>query len=129
MQLKSNIKKGKTMSEQVIDLPEVLERVQDDKELLLELFDIFTADYAVKMQALKKAITDQNFEVIKDVIHSVKGAAGNISAKAVHAVCMSLEQMAVKKDIEMIKKTVVQLEEHFKTLQGRMAQIKKEFGS
>jgi len=29
------------MSEEIIDLKEVLERVQDDKELLNELFDIY----------------------------------------------------------------------------------------
>ena len=115
------------MSEQVIDLEEVLERVQDDKELLLELFDIFTTDYTAKMQTLKSALPDKNFEVIKDVIHSVKGAAGNISAKSVHDICMSIEHMAMAKDIAAIQNAVPVLEENFKALQGRMAEIKKKF--
>lgn len=117
------------MSEKVIDLEEVLERVQEDKELLLELFDIFSNDYTVKMQTLKAAITEKNFEVIKDVIHSIKGAAGNISAKAVHATCMNIEHLSAGKDLAGIQSAVPVLEGNFKALQVRMAEIKKEFGS
>ena len=36
------------MAEDIIDLPDVLERVQDDKELLLELLDIFQEDFVSK---------------------------------------------------------------------------------
>ena len=44
------------MSEEIIDLKEVLERVQDDKELLDELFDIYQEDFVQKRQALGEAI-------------------------------------------------------------------------
>jgi len=117
------------MSKEVIDLAEVLERVQEDKELLLELFDIFTADYAVKKETLKTAITHKNYEVIKDVIHSIKGAAGNISAKTVHATCVNIEHLCVGKDIAAIQKVAVVLDGDFKVLQARMAEIKKEFSA
>ena len=33
------------MSEEIIDLKEVLERVQDDRELLNELLDIYQEDF------------------------------------------------------------------------------------
>lgn len=117
------------MSEKVIDLEEVLERVQEDKELLLELFDIFSSDYMSKMQNLKTAITEKNFEVIKDVIHSIKGASGNISAKALHASCVNIEHLAVGKDLPGIQSALPALEHNFQSLQVRMAEIKKEFGS
>ena len=41
------------MSEEILDLKEVMERVQDDKELLLELFDIFITDYSEKRKLLE----------------------------------------------------------------------------
>ena len=65
------------MSEQVVDLNEVMERVQDDKELLLELFEIFDKDYGQKIQTLKVAVGAKDIEVIKDVIHSTTGIEAN----------------------------------------------------
>jgi hypothetical protein len=44
------------MSEEIIDLKDVLERVQDDKELLAELFDIYQEDFVIKRKALGDAI-------------------------------------------------------------------------
>ncbi len=117
------------MSEKIVDLEEVLERVQDDKELLLELFEIFTNDYVQKMQTLKTAISQKNFELVKDIIHSIKGAAGNISAKAVHASCVKIEQVCKDKDIVAVESAVPVLNENFRDLQIRIAQIKKEFGA
>jgi len=44
------------MSEEIIDLKDVLERVQDDKELLDELLDIYQEDFVQKRQALGKPL-------------------------------------------------------------------------
>ncbi len=117
------------MSHPVVDLQEVMERVQEDKELLLELFDIFTRDYLQKIQTLKKAVAEKNFELIKDIVHSLKGAAGNISAKALHVICLNIEILCPKKDISSIEATMPGLDESFKNLQLRIAEIKKEFGA
>ncbi len=68
------------MSEEIIDLKDVLERVQDDKELLAELFDIYQEDFVVKRQALGEAITAKDITKIKEIAHSMKGSSGNISA-------------------------------------------------
>ena len=105
------------MEDKIIDLDEVMERVQDDKELLLELFDIFSQDYELKLQKLKPAMADKNFETIKDVIHSIKGAAGNISAKFVHAECIKIEHQALAKNIAGVEQSVAVLNEHYKNLQ------------
>ncbi len=116
------------MDKKVIDLPEVMERVQDDKELLLELFEIFTNDYLQKMKILKSAIEKKNFEEIKDIVHSIKGASGNISAKAVHATCVSIEELCAKKDIAGVQVALPLLDGHFKELQQCIAEIQVEFG-
>ncbi len=115
------------MSEKVIDLGEVMERVQGDKELLLELFEIFAKDYSQKTPTLRAAIAEKNFDVIKDIIHSIKGAAGNISAKAVHITCTEIERFCAAKDIAAVEKSLPILDRNFKELQGRMAEIHKEF--
>lgn len=116
------------MSEKVIDLEEVMERVQDDKELLLELFDIFTSDYSQKIKVLKSRIEEKDFEAIKELVHSIKGAAGNISAKAMHATCLGIEQAALRKDLNPVVSALPVLEGQFNDLQVSIAQIKKRFG-
>ena len=50
------------MKKNAIDLEDVLERVQDDWELLLELLDIFEQDYAVKRPALGQLVQQKNFD-------------------------------------------------------------------
>ena len=44
------------MGEEVIDLKDALKRVQGDKKLLAELFDIYQEDFVIKRQALGDAI-------------------------------------------------------------------------
>ena len=56
------------MSEEIIDLKDVLERVQDDKELLVELFDIYRGSsiptgkksmaYSLTFRAPDRTLTD-----------------------------------------------------------------------
>ncbi len=54
------------MSEEIIDLKDVLERVQDDKELLDELFDIYQEDFVIKRKALGDAIAANDIAKIKE---------------------------------------------------------------
>lgn len=115
------------MQVKVIDLTEVLERVENDKELLLELFDIFEQDYQSKSSKLQAAVARNDFESVKDIVHSIKGAAGNISAKVMHADCVKIEQLAAGKDMPAVNAALSGLEKNFKDLQGQIQQIKKDF--
>ncbi len=105
------------MAEDIIDLPDVLERVQDDKELLLELLDIFQEDFVSKRQALAEAIAKKDFTKIKEIAHSMKGASGNISAKRMYATCLQLEQAGRDKN-------PVGMEDLFKTINGQFEEVK-----
>ena len=50
------------MGSQIIDLEDALDRVQDDKELLFELFDIFENDFKVKRKELDKSLAQQDID-------------------------------------------------------------------
>ena len=105
------------MSEEAIDLKEVLERVQDDKSLLLELLDIFQEDYAQKRRALSGFLNNKDSEQIKSIAHSLKGASGNISAKKLHVSFLKLEQMAQNKDFVLMNKLLGDIDLQFKELE------------
>ena len=112
----------------IIDLPDVLERVQDDKELLLELFDIFQDDFKKKRQALGEAIAAKDIAKIKEIAHSIKGASGNISAKSMHAACLQLEQLAKSNTTDGMDDLVKTVDAQFVEVQAFAVKMKKEWG-
>ncbi len=117
------------MNDEILDLNEFLERVQDDKELLLELFDIFIADYKEKSQLLQTAIDTNNYEQIKNIAHSLKGSSGNISAKLLRASCLKLEEIGKNGDLAQAKEYLIQMDKHFQDLLVRIEATKQQLKS
>jgi len=115
------------MDKTILDIDDVLERVQDDWELLLELLDIFSGDYEEKKKLLEQQISGGDFEQIRNIAHSLKGAAGNISAAGFHQIFWEMEQAAVNKDMTAIQKQFAKLDEQYPALQQCMNQIKEDY--
>ncbi|MBF0511330.1 MAG: Hpt domain-containing protein [Candidatus Omnitrophica bacterium] len=119
------IKKGLVMDE-IIDLKEALERVQEDKELLNELFDIYMEDFATKRQALGQALISRDMTKIKEIAHSMKGSSGNISAKPMHAACLKIEVMAKEGKTDGIQELLVDIDGYFERIKDFVARYKKD---
>jgi HPt (histidine-containing phosphotransfer) domain-containing protein len=117
------------MSENILDLKEFLERVQDDKELLVELLGIYEEDYIKKRIQLEKAFKENNHEEVKNIAHSLKGASGNISAKNLRVIFLQLEEMGKNKSFSGFETILAQIDQQFGLLKLRMEEIKKELGS
>ena len=105
------------MSEKVFDVDDVMERVQDDVELLEELLEIFEEDHQAKRKSLEEVVAQENYDEIKDITHSMKGAAGNIAAKTIYAICLKIEILAEEQKIEEIKTHLPALVEQFAAFQ------------
>ena len=101
------------MNKDILDLPELLERVQDDRELMLELFDIYLADFKNKRLLLKKAIDQNNGEEIRQIAHALKGSSGNISAKNLHKIFYILEDMGKSQNCQDAVSILSQIDEEF----------------
>jgi len=114
------------MSEQVLDLDEFMERVQDDKELLFELLDIFVQDFQVKREQIKEAVEKSDFEVIRSVAHSLKGASGNISAKLMRETFFDLEELGKNNDLTGTDELLSTMNQQFEALNERINQLKEE---
>ena len=115
------------MSEDIIDLPDVLERVQGDKELLLELLDIFQEDFLLKRAILAEGITKSDLNKIKEVAHSMKGASGNISAKRMHATCLDLEQLARSGGTTGMDSLLTTIDGQFEEIKINAVKLKRQF--
>jgi HPt (histidine-containing phosphotransfer) domain-containing protein len=116
------------MSE-IIDLKDFMERVQDDKELLLELLDIFQEDFVGKRQSLEEAVKNNDVTKIKEVAHSLKGASGNISAKEMHANFLKVELATKNNDMAQVALILKEIDVQFDLIKQFAVKIKKEFTS
>ena len=114
------------MSQVVIDVPEFMDRVQDDKELFLELLDIYIEDFHKKRILLQQALENNNFEEIKSIAHSLKGSSGNISAKMLRESFLRLEEMVKNQDLKDFKKFLSDLDQQFQDVIRRTAELKVE---
>ena len=115
------------MSDEIIDVNEVLDRVQNDKDLLVELLDIFKEDFLEKRKLLEQALKKTDWEQLKSVAHSLKGASGNISAKRINSSLIRLEQLAKNKDSNQIVETFKALDQQYSELKTHIERIKGDF--
>ncbi len=114
------------MSDEIIDVPEFMDRVQEDKDLLKELLDIFVEDFEQKRIKLTEAVANKDFETIKSIAHSVKGASGNISAKLLREVCIVLETKGKAGDAAGLTVLLQDLDRQYTALKERIVTLKEE---
>jgi HPt (histidine-containing phosphotransfer) domain-containing protein len=117
------------MADDIIDLPDVLERVQDDKELLLELLDIYQEDFVIKRQSLAEGIASKDYTKIKEAAHSMKGASGNISAKRLYATCMQLEHQAKESNPAGLDELLKTVDSQFEEVKANAIKLKQQFAA
>lgn len=113
----------------IIDVEELLERVADDQELLLELLDLYVDDYVGKRIALEENMKQNNPTKIENIAHSLKGASGNISAKALRDIFYKLEGMGKSQDLTGAEELLPILDAEYAKLTECIGQLKQRFSS
>jgi len=114
------------MKDNIIDIDEALERVENDADLLIELVEVFLDDCPSKMEALKEATKNSDYSKIKDLAHSLKGAAGNISAKNIREIVIKIENFAKDGNGAPINDCIVELEAKLDELKSYCGQLRKK---
>jgi len=112
------------MSNDTLDLEDFLDRVQDDKELLLELLDIFVSDFRVKRKELEDALINKNFESVEHIAHFLKGSCGNISAGSLRDIFFKLEKSGKDKILSDTDTYLKDIDENFEQLVSCIGEIR-----
>ena len=86
-----------------IDRVLLLERVEGDHELLVEMINLFVEDAPRLLAAMRDALQRNDMPVLERSAHSMKGAAGNLSAQVTTAAALQLETNAKSGDCESSK--------------------------
>jgi two-component system, sensor histidine kinase and response regulator len=86
-------KKEETVSSDVVDVAQLLDRIDDDRNFLAELVEIFRRDYPHSVNAVRSAIDTGNAAGLQHSAHTLKGTLANLSALSASALAAELEQM------------------------------------
>jgi|GEM_PF-450706 len=120
MSEKDNVKKTTSP----IDLSSVLERIGGDKSFLQELLDLYIEDFSEKYGQLNQAIEQKNYDLIRELGHSLKGSSANLSFFPLQETSCQIEIAGKEENIEKAEQALVSLKYEFKKLKDYLS--KKE---
>jgi two-component system, sensor histidine kinase and response regulator len=78
-------------AESPVNVPELLDRIDNDRKLLAELVDLFRAELPGNLLAAQQAIDREDSGALQTTAHALRGALGNLSANRALALCSELE--------------------------------------
>lgn len=76
-----------------VDLPELLTRVDTDRELLRELLRILKEEFPCLLQSLQEAVVRGDMKGVEVTAHTIKGMLANVSFARAAASAACLERM------------------------------------
>ena len=89
---------------------ELMDRIDGDMELLAELAELFRRDLPTQLSNIHEAVGQGDCATMRGIAHGLKGALGNLSAKAAARLAASLEEMGKQGDLTYAEPTVALLE-------------------
>jgi PAS domain S-box-containing protein len=111
---------------EVFNVEEALVRVEGDRELLGEMAELFLTEYPRLMEAIKTALAQQDAQALMQSAHTLKGAAGNLSASKVFDAAFTLEEMGRQGDLSQASEAVAVLEQQLSRLQPLLVSLTME---
>ncbi|HEX6163256.1 MAG TPA: Hpt domain-containing protein [Vicinamibacterales bacterium] len=70
-----------------------------EPDVLAEVLKLFLDEVPARVERLRNAWADGNIEEVHRSAHSLKGSAGNIGARRLHAVCSKLDEIGKSRDL------------------------------
>jgi two-component system, sensor histidine kinase and response regulator len=110
-------------SEALFDKEELLERVDNDMELLGHLFELFTRDYPTLLDEIQQAIDSGKVEDLQRAAHTLKGMLGNLSAHDIAKRALTLENMGREETLDGAEDILERLEGEVACLGGALQEF------
>jgi two-component system sensor histidine kinase/response regulator len=86
----------------VIDIQELLQRVDGDRDLLLEVARMFLEDVPLLMENVRQSASTRDARALERAAHALKGACANFSAAGAVSAASVLEQSGRRQDLEQL---------------------------
>jgi len=113
-------------SDNVLNIPELEERLDGDFELFLELSELFVEDSSALLEKIADSIKSGDSDALRKSAHTLKGAVSNFSAQKAYDAAYALE-IAGKENrldlaperLDVLKKEIAETIEAMKQLASR----------
>ena len=100
-----------------------------DKEVVVEIIDIFLDEYDKRFTDLKKNIDDQDFDGLKFNSHSLKGVLAHFMDPVTIELSKSLDEKAKLEDNTGLKELYAELKKNSESLVEELQKLKSELTS
>jgi len=88
------------MAEQLLDYEGALDRLGGDEEFLTELLEELLSQFDENINDIESAVKSKNFDALKSLSHSLKGASANLNVVRMANHFKQLEQRANEKNVD-----------------------------
>ncbi|MBK8793767.1 MAG: response regulator [Holophaga sp.] len=85
-----------------IDIDAALQRLGGKKNLLRQLLSMFNKEFGASVSTMKQAMTEEDWSTVERIIHTLKGALGNLSATTAYHAAIELEKGIRSRELEAI---------------------------
>jgi HPt (histidine-containing phosphotransfer) domain-containing protein len=103
-------KKEKHMPKAIMDLTELLERVENDREIIRELLLIFKEEFPIHLRALRDAVDSMDGKKVATEAHTMKGMLSNLAAGSAASAAARLEQLGRNQEVSEFQEACVSFE-------------------
>ncbi|MDD2463176.1 MAG: response regulator [Desulfobulbus sp.] len=107
---------AKKKSRAVFNKKTMLKRFMDDEALSQEVVEGFLTDIPQQIERLNAFLADGDLSGIARQAHTIKGAAGNVSAEMLHDAAMDVEKACLSGNAAVMREGVSHIEKEFHRL-------------
>ena len=98
-----------------------------DKEIVIDIINMFVDEYPERMQKIKQNIDDKDFDSLKFNAHSLKGVVSNFVAEEARAAAKKLEDKGANKDESDLDALFADMKQKITQVIDELSELKKEF--
>lgn len=98
-----------------------------DKEIVVEIIDIFINEYPERMSTIQAAIQTRNFADLKFSAHSVKGVVANFAVPDLQAMARDLEIAGSEQNLTNVDELFENFKEKCQWLVDDLKEIRASF--
>src|SRR5689334_10520927 len=111
------------MAKNLIDLGELLERTENDRELMKDLLTIFKEEFPQRHQALREAVQSLNATHVALEAHALKGMLSNLAAPEASASVAEIERLGRNNETSRFLESFSRFEAIAKELSGQVGTV------
>ena len=110
----------------VLDRAALFERIDGDRDLLVEIVGAFLKDCPRLVAAIREAVAQGDAKTLERTAHALKGSVSNFAAQAATAAAERLEQMGREGNLSQATEGYALLEQEMERLQSLLAELVQE---